>query len=1216
MMKRIASWLFNRYTLELLGLIFLSLIIWFIGPLFFIQPYQPLGNESVRLWLIVALFGAWTLRILLQWWRARQMNSRLVEGLARFTSHRAEGSAPAPGSEEVAELELRFKEAVTTLGNTRFGATESGFFGRWTKRYVYQLPWYLIIGSPGSGKTTALVNSGLTFPLSGQFGMGSIRGVGGTRNCDWWFTDQAVLLDTAGRYTTQESDAAQDKAAWVGFLQLLKKFRSRQPINGVIVTLSVQELLSSSEAERTQLSHLIGLRLGELCEDLSIQFPVYVLVTKTDLLAGFGEFFGSMSREERSQILGFTYAYDEAASRTKSDNAQEVSQPYSAQFKALIAQIYRLLPQRLLSEPDATRRSLIYALPQQLAGLQDLIGGMLDTAFSASRFKQKPLLRGLYFTSGTQEGMAFDRVLSTLTRKLSLQPQTTSQQDGKGKSYFLETLFKGVMFNEAGLTGRNAKHERRLRMLQITGFCALALLLSLTAGAWMLSYENNSNYLTEVRKNTDVLRAATEEIKSADPDSLVALLPVLEHAARVAQSDQYEGAAPLTWRWGLLQVPKVQAAADTTYLRLLEDAWLPRLAHQVAQTLRHAAANNPEASYEALKTYLMLYEPDHFDANLVKASIRNEWERNLPPTLVQAGVVDQLSVHLDRLTQDRVIVSPVPMDAALVADVRHRLAQLSPAQRAYSRLKQLLLTGDKLPPDFTVIRASGPEAPQVFTRRSGQPLTQGISGFFTYDGYHATFSHELPKVTALLAKEEAWVLGQADGRRNIAQEVLTGQLATEVKRLYLMEYAAQWESFLADIRPARINTLEQAGEQARLYSAPNSSLEQFIRAVAKETTLSKRAGADGNSSASTSSWLGEKLQRIKEEQQQLSRLTGKPVNVGGMLATGTLEADIVDFRFREYRRLATNNGTGPAPIAASLQVLQEAAAVIAGAKQQVIQGGGVPAMLSSTLERVRIEAKRVPPPLNNMYEELANSASRQVGQNVRSAVGGSLNAGVGDFCRRAILGRYPFTRSAGRDVTTDDFSKLFAVGGTMDEFFRSQLQPLVDTTTTPWTFKHGVDGAPVGGSSALASFQKAATLRDAFFRTGGQAPSVRLEIKPLDMDASISQMVLDVDGEILRYQHGPQIPKTVSWPGTRGSNQVRLQITSAGAENSGIVTEGPWALHRLFDRAQILPGNAPERFTAVFIVSGRTLRMEVTTSSVLNPFRLKAMEGFECPGQL
>ncbi len=94
------------------------------------------------------------------------------------------------------------------------------------QRYLYELPWYVIIGAPGSGKTTALLNSGLEFPLAASMGDAAIRGVGGTRNCDWWFTTEAVLIDTAGRYTTQDSEREIDRKAWSGFLDLIKKSRS------------------------------------------------------------------------------------------------------------------------------------------------------------------------------------------------------------------------------------------------------------------------------------------------------------------------------------------------------------------------------------------------------------------------------------------------------------------------------------------------------------------------------------------------------------------------------------------------------------------------------------------------------------------------------------------------------------------------------------------------------------------------------------------------------------------------------------------------------------------------------------------------------------------------------------------------------------------------------------------------------------------------------
>ena len=136
-------------------------------------------------------------------------------------------------------LKDKMKDALATLKSASGGK----------KDYLYDLPWYLLIGPPGSGKTTALVNSGLKFPLSRGATPAAIAGVGGTRYCDWWFTEEAVLIDTAGRYTTQDSDASTDKQSWFAFLALLKKNRPRQPINGVIVAISLEDLMTLSSAD-------------------------------------------------------------------------------------------------------------------------------------------------------------------------------------------------------------------------------------------------------------------------------------------------------------------------------------------------------------------------------------------------------------------------------------------------------------------------------------------------------------------------------------------------------------------------------------------------------------------------------------------------------------------------------------------------------------------------------------------------------------------------------------------------------------------------------------------------------------------------------------------------------------------------------------------------------------------------------------------------------
>ncbi|HEY5321869.1 MAG TPA: type VI secretion system membrane subunit TssM, partial [Caldimonas sp.] len=179
--------LLHPLFLALLGVIAISALVWYVGPLIAIGESRPLDPTWVRVTVIAVLFGLLLLRAIFRIWSQRRANAALVEGMTK---------GPSSADKEIATLNQRFGEALDVLKKTP---------GKGKGALLYQLPWYIFIGAPGSGKTTALMNAGLTFPLAEKMGGASVRGVGGTRNCDWWFTDEAVLIDTAGRYTTQES---------------------------------------------------------------------------------------------------------------------------------------------------------------------------------------------------------------------------------------------------------------------------------------------------------------------------------------------------------------------------------------------------------------------------------------------------------------------------------------------------------------------------------------------------------------------------------------------------------------------------------------------------------------------------------------------------------------------------------------------------------------------------------------------------------------------------------------------------------------------------------------------------------------------------------------------------------------------------------------------------------------------------------------------------
>ena len=360
------SFLKSRAFMILLGLTLLALFIWYAGPYFAFADYRPLESATARLIAIAVVVVLWCASVVLKRLRANRASDKLVAAVVKQAS--ADQGRP---SADAVQLRERFEEAVATLKQKR----RSG-------HSLYDLPWYVIIGAPGSGKTTALVNSGLHFPLEQRTGRGALRGVGGTRNCDWWFTDEAVFLDTAGRYTTQDSDSAADSEGWSEFLALLRKYRARRPVNGIILTISAQDLMTAGHAGQEAHVSAARRRLNELNRELRIQLPVYLMVTKCDLVAGFTEYFDDQEQEGRAQVWGVTFPYEHTVKG-------EAAQSFPAEFDALIARLNARLFGRLEEDRDVRRRAKIFGFPQQMAAVRDALSQFVTDVFGSTRFDQQ-----------------------------------------------------------------------------------------------------------------------------------------------------------------------------------------------------------------------------------------------------------------------------------------------------------------------------------------------------------------------------------------------------------------------------------------------------------------------------------------------------------------------------------------------------------------------------------------------------------------------------------------------------------------------------------------------------------------------------------------------------------------------------------------------------------------------------------------------------------
>ncbi len=1191
-MKRVLGWIFNRWVLAAVVLFALALVIWIVGPMVSVGEWRPLESEQAR-WITIAVLAA----IVFGWmlvarWRKQRGNQTVVNQLIAAPKP---GSNEPPESPDMAAVRERFEKALLTLRRARFG--EGGLLSGWSSklggRYLYELPWYLIIGAPGSGKTTALRHSGLNFPLADATGaQAAIHGVGGTRHCDWWFTDRAVLIDTAGRFTTQDSDRENDRATWSGFLGLLRRSRPRQPVNGVLVTVSVTDLLARSAAERAHHAATVRQRVQELHEDLGIRFPIYLMVTKTDLLAGFMDYFATLDKDQRATPWGFTFPMP-----TGSDKGLN---RFGPEFDALRQRLTDGLIDRLQSERDAQRRARIYGFPTQFAVLRPMLQEFVDAVFSPSPYEADPLLRGVYFISGTQEGTPIDRVLGAVARNYRLERAVLPPNQASGKSYFLNRLLGEVVFAEAGIAGTNPKWERRRTVMAVAAYAAVGVTSVGLIALWSTSYFHNRRYVADVAARSEQVKTLLQSTPNRATADILPIVPALDATRGLAgKLDD----VPWSLGYGLFQGDKLDSAARAAYQRMLGDAVLPRLALRIEEQLRQSD-DAPETQYEALKAYLMLHDPEHFDAETLKAHVEADLDsqrRELTPE--QRA---QLSAHLDALLSQGAVVSPIERDKDIVAATRARLASMTLPQRIYNRMRYRGF-GQEFP-EFSIVRASGNNAALVFTRASGAPLSQGVPGMFTRDGYHRGFQHQVDDIARQLADEQGWVLGSSEPRQDVATVVRGGRTpADEARRLYLEDYAATWEGFIADIRLQPMTSLAQSVQMSRLLSAPDSPLPLLMRALSRETTL---VGGE-----SVVDKAGEKAAGVvrKSRDKIADLLSSKPA---GAASGEPAPERVVDDRFSSLRFLvATPAGGGKSPLDDTLGLISEVN-VLLNAVATAIQGGSAPPP-SPLPNRVKSEAARMPQPLRAMLDNLSQSSATVSQLMVRQNLGQEVRSQIGEFCQQAVAGRYPVDRTSTRDATPADFALLFGPGGKIDQLFQQRLAPYVDTSTRPWKFRP-VEGTPLGADGgSLPQFQRAATIRETFF-PAGNTPSFKLDFKPIEMDASLTQFILDVDGQVVRYAHGPQIPSSVQWPGPRGSQQVRVQVSppSSGAGASGMVTDGPWALFRLFERVTIEPTGAPERFRATFNVDGRKAVFEVTTSSVRNPFRLRELNEFGCPAGL
>ncbi|HEX5655542.1 MAG TPA: type VI secretion system membrane subunit TssM [Polyangiales bacterium] len=1070
------------------------------------------------------------------WWFLRRLRaeraSRALESALADQAESLERRARPDRQPALRALSAQFQAALSTLRSSKLAHGHGGA--------LYALPWYVIIGPPGTGKSTAIRESGLSFPLAGE--QGGVRGIGGTRHCDWWLTNEAILLDTAGRYATGDDD----RDEWLAFLDMLRRARPKRPLNGLIVALSAGEVSTLDATGLAELSARVRARIDEVMARLEVRLPIYVLLTKCDLLPGFSESFAELRSAERGQVLGFTLPVGEG---------EDLRANLDRHWLRLVQTLERRAVAQLAQVNGTDARQAVYGFPQQLEQLAPRVTRLLLELFVDNVFRDAPILRGVYLTSGTQAAEPLSKLAA-----------------GDRKSYFLSELFRGVMFPDSALAVAGAGAQ--LRSARARGVVALAVLTVALGFAFASAraFATNRQLLRAARQELDVANAAHSE-----RDVLAALAPLRSRlqALQEAQRDGTASELGLNQRASLL--PTLQGAYTSALRAVLLQPLVGQLALQLAArgegTRKASATAQAQSSlFDRTKAYLLLTQPKAahepqldgalstwLEAQLVEAWIRCQGEP------VSSAQRSELAAHIASYL------------ALLASDPQLGFARTEePVRTARAELSRVPPVNLALDRVVAAVEPLGLELEQDdLLGGSGMPWhARGrIRGAFTRRGWEGYVRTLLSENTGDLVGE-AWVVdaaGQHDGADAARTCALRGA--------YFTRYVEEWRSFLNTLQ------MEEPADQDRALAM----LQDLTRGQPAPTERIMRVVADNARLASDAPALPAQAEGMLDQLRK--RVSDTPVAalVARNLCAGQPGEESVRHALEGFYAFGASSEPppqgAPAPVT-SAQIYQEQLAYLRDAMQAATedptQGEALLSRASSVRTRVRSLIEAQPIGWRPRFERLLWPAVNGSSASAASALAGEQARG---WCSSVVLphartlrDRYPFARR-GQDAALTDLADFYRPGtGTLWTYYGAVLQRDLPQTGADFEPRVG-PGVGTHYTPELVRFlHRAQALSNALFPPRAETPRVDLEIR-VRPAPGIAQVLLTVDGQLVDFHNGPERWIRVAWPGTSDRRGASLRVRGEGIDET-VVQDGEWGLFRLLEQSEVEAPQGERFFSA------------------------------------
>lgn len=1122
----------TAWVLALMLTLLLVLLVWLAGPYVAIADNVLLESVNARLIASLILVFCWGLFVAVFYSRRKKKELADPEKAAEAEQRGLKATATR---EERDYIKDKLKSAIRIV-------TQSNFYGS-SSRSRYTLPWFMVIGTENCGKTSLLLNSGIQFPLNEQADR-HLYQLRATTRCETLFANQAVFIDTPGNYTTNRKDTEHNEL-WQYFLRRLFRVRPANPLNGVIVCVSIRDIMDADATRREHVARNLRERLSEVLKALRTHVPVFLMFTKCDVIPGFAEFFAQLPRAEREQIFGCP---------TSDGLHMEVSH-VRAEMADMLQRLNAQIISKIHQERDTSARGDMFRFPQELALLGPCIEDFIAEAFGPSRYHRPVMFRGFFFSSA----LSSQDVLKSVARGGELAFQTGFQPSlgDYAKGFFILRFLQDCVIPEASLAGTD-KEQRwgaRLRRhgLQLASAALFLFVTSFLATSFLNNY-TNINAISGIHDAFGV-----EKQKAPVPPDAKTVLPGLDIVEKTALVYDPENDSEIAYGLGLYQGNTFQQATHAAYLGQINERLLPHM-RQIAKAKIEQSLTNISELKAALRAYLMLCEPKRINEGFITDWLERQWS-----SLYMGDAQTQASLahHMEYAFNHG--ITPVAPDPVLLEKARQALLKIPLAELAYQQMKDEAADNGK--PPFT------------FRARLGETMspfdgdTHPIPFLYTRAGYTEYCLERCPAIIRGLT-EESWIFGSSP----ISLSALDmDKIYNDVRGMYFRDYTRYWREAIQKLSVPAPNVLSVAAKQADQLTSGVSPVTLVLREVRDNTNLILEENAEEASpvadaaAAQLQRQAGRKLGAVAGRQLGQAMTQSAADNLAAAQAKAKAAAQKDALAVRQYFvplvSLIDADGN-PAP---ALKAAHEAMANV-GSYFSRLENSDDPAQRvftalleiadgkDDTLRTLEAAASKLPSPVRGWYESVAGGGLRRM----LVLAGGTINQvyreKVFNVYHRELGSFYPFDNRSETDVNLDNFASFFRSGGTLDSFYDAYLEPFVDRNGAP----RSIMGRSLPLSpDALVQLGRANRVQSAFF-SAGRDLGITFTVEPYALDAKLKQVELVSGDKTVRYWHGPVQGATYSWPEKTGSGKAWLDMTDLGGVSNRSNTRGEWALFRLF----------------------------------------------------